>query len=134
MLDEFEEFHMGPNSVSHGRPRVSLNVHGMFMLNSSTVNLLGNPEAVLLYYDRRNQRIGIRPGDADLSNSFPLNQNSSKYIYRICGNTFCRYHRIRTDEPVVFKEIEITPAKMLILDLTKASRKVPAKSAVQGNV
>jgi hypothetical protein len=43
--------------------RVSLNKRGIILLNTFAVDKLGNPQAVIMHYDRTNSRIGLEPAE-----------------------------------------------------------------------
>src|SRR5438445_6915816 len=72
MLDEWEEFEAGPNPPREERLHVSLNFKGQILLNKNAMEALGMPEAVILMFEKRNSKIGIRPAAAQLRNAFSV--------------------------------------------------------------
>ena len=122
MLEEWEEFQAGPTPPRAERLHVSLNGKGQILLNKNAVEALGTPEAVILMFEKRNSKIGIRPANAHLSNAFPLKPRPSAHSRMIHASPFCRNYGIRVTGTVAFNNIDIDREGMMTLDLAKTSR------------
>ena len=123
MLECWEEFLKGPVKQNASSMRVSLNRKREIRLNMPAMKGLGEPEAVVLLYDRLNSRIGIRASRADVPNAYPLRRNtnglSSRYG-RIYASSFCRFHQIRNDKTIFFADARQDNNGVLVLDLKQS--------------
>jgi hypothetical protein len=98
--------------------RVSLNKRGIILLNTFAVDKLGNPQAVIMHYDRTNSRIGLEPAEPSVQESFLVTRRRGRAYGKICANAFCKYFRIKTHGTMIFEDAYIDDNnKMLILDL-----------------
>ena len=98
---------------------VTLNSGGALALSGVTHERLGSPEAFQIMFDRFNQRLGLKPVDADTPNAYP----ARKYGRR--GARIIRAHRlitefgIRPPDTIEFIGPKIDLDGVLILDLRK---------------
>ena len=117
----WEEFRGKPNRVNRDALRVTLNKKGIFLLNKAAFEALGQPEAVKLFHDERNNAVGIAKSGADPENAFPVKQKD-KYSNRIiCASPACRDFGIRVDKTIAFNAIEFDHDGVMSLDFDKAT-------------
>lgn len=120
---EWEEFELGPVVSNSGGVYATLNRRGNIYLNRTAFEKLGEPEQVVLLYDRRRSRIGITRAEAAKRNAFRLRRkdagrSGSRVIY---AANFCRHYRIKTDQTYAFPAAEVDRQGILILDLNSVS-------------
>jgi len=122
MMEQWEEFTGGPPGPRDGRMHVSLNFKGQFLLNRQALDALGSPEAVVLYFEKRNSRIGIRAASPTLKNAFPVKPRSLAHSRLVQASTFCRNYGIKVAGTVAFTNVEFDREGMMVLDLDKTMR------------
>lgn len=122
MLEEWEEFEAGPNKRDGERIYVSLNSKGQLLLNKNAVEALETPAAVVLMYEKRLSKIGIRPASPSLRNAFPLQPRPGVHSRMIYASPFCRNYGIKVTGTVCFNSIRVDNKRMMTLDLAKTSR------------
>ena len=116
MFKQWEEFPVGPSGAISGL-HVTLNRGGEILIGSRTFRKFGEPEQVLLLFDRRNLLIGIVPTTAKATNSFPLITKSNGSHRVIRANLFCRHYGIAFAGTVAFNTAEIDDDGILTLNL-----------------
>ncbi len=77
MKRTFEEFTGRGTHARSDKPRLTLQENGKLSLNQAAVQLLRDPEAVVLLYDRETRSVGLRPASADVAHAYPLNKHSA---------------------------------------------------------
>ena len=99
--------------------RVTLNRRGHFVMNRTTHKRLGNPTAVLLYYDRVNHRIGLRAANPGHRNAFKLGQrpNGSRIVHAC---KLINEKGIALPDTIEFPDAFIDDDEVLTLDLRSA--------------
>ncbi len=122
MLEDWEEFAMGPIPSKADRVYVSVNYKGQFLLSKGAFQALGEPQAVALLFNRWLFKIGIRPCSPFAPNAFPLKPRQKAHSRLIHASTFCRNYGIKPPHTLAFHGIEVDKDGILTLDLTKTSR------------
>ena len=117
IIRDWEEFDGGPSEQRRRRMYVTLNKRGMILINNGMFAAMGNPEAALLLYDRRNKTIGVRPAEAGAKKAFPVRQKSGSTHRSIYAWPFCRHFQIVPFETVRFTAPQIDNQGTLLLDL-----------------
>lgn len=112
---EWEEFTQKANYRTE-MIRVSLNARGHFFLNQKAAEALGNPEAVILLYERAGGLIGIRPSSSEVEHSYEIKRHGSSQNCFVRAKSFCNYYGVRLGETLVFNDIQVQEG-MLVLDL-----------------
>ncbi len=103
MNPKWEEFTQKSNYRAE-MMRISLNARGQFLLNQKAVTELGDPQAVVLLFDRTRRLIGLKASEADVEHSYELKRQSSSQNYLIRAKSFCTFYRIDVGDPVVFND------------------------------
>lgn len=102
MLCRWEVFEDGPITAPEDRLHASLSARNDLLLNGNILERLGNPEAVLLMFDRLNEIIGINPAPPTLPNAFPLKTRKTGRHRIIHATPFCKRFGIRVDATTTF--------------------------------
>ncbi len=113
---EWEKFDGGPFVPFADRMYVTLSGKGKLLLNRKTHAVIGKPERVLLYFNRKKDTIGIRPAHERLAEAFPVRETGGSLIV-YCG-TFCRHFGIKLSTTEKFIAPDISPEGLLVLDLS----------------
>lgn len=114
----WEEFPVGPGKKrGEGGLHVTINRKSEIMIGAEAYERMGEPDAAVLLYDRRNLTIGIAPAEPDAVNAYPMvaKRNCRHRVVR--ANLFCRHHLIYVPRTAAFGKAEIDEDGILILDL-----------------
>ncbi|MBK8464391.1 MAG: hypothetical protein IPL32_01040 [Chloracidobacterium sp.] len=116
MVEQWEEFHAGPKDVESDL-HVTLNKHGVILLGARTFDRMGKPDAVVLFFDKMNSKIGLMPSHDRVENAHPL-QSKGKHRHRILrASRLCRHYGIKVDRTIEFPYAHINDNGILVLDL-----------------
>ena len=115
MLTHFERFMGGPRLTARDRVHVTLNHKSEINLNRRAYELLGEPSAVFLAYDRKNALIAVEPARERLREAFPVYAKSGTWV--IHASPFCRHIGVRLDRVMKFEDPAIQPDHSLHLNL-----------------
>ncbi len=124
MEKQWEEFTQ-KSTVKADTIRVSLNARGNFALNQKAVDLLGNPEAIVLMYDRVNRLIGLKTSSADVNHAYQLKRQGTSQSYFLRAKSFCNFYGIDIADTVVFNDAKLEDG-MIVLQIgnvTEAARR-----------
>src|SRR5688500_17661438 len=114
----WEEFPVGPGISTKGKElRVTLNRKGEIMIGARAFEALGEPEAAVLLFDRRNHTIGVAPADDDAVNAYPMIAKRNCRHRTVRANLFCRHFKIYVPRTAAFGKTEIDENGVLLLDL-----------------
>lgn len=122
MLDQWEQFEAGPNDRSDEKLYVSINGKGQILLYKKAVDCLEAPAAVILFFSKPSQKIGIRAARPIDKGAFPLKTRPRSHSRMIHASPFCRNHGIRVSGTVSFVDIKVDNDGLLILDLNETTR------------
>ena len=112
---EWEKFTGGPFVAFQDRIHVTLDGKGKLLLNRNVHRLLGKPEAVMLYFNRKKDTIGISPAHARLAEAFPVRPSGESFVIYV--GTFCRHFGIRLTTTEKFVRPDFDNDGILILEL-----------------
>jgi len=101
---QFEEFEDGPRKQDVARPHVTLTPRGCFYLNGPALKALDEPDAVVMFYDRRQQAIAMKRAPLTKRNSYRLKlKDGEKVKGRILyAANFCRHYNIKPSTTIAF--------------------------------
>lgn len=116
----WDEFFGGPNLPSDKRMHITMSKLGNILLNARTYENLGQPEAAILLYDKRNSVIGVRPASVDVGHAFHFKRRPKLKHRVIQAIPFCRHHNIKVNRTIAFPEATIDPDGTLLLDMHTA--------------
>lgn len=87
--------------------RVSLNARGHFLLNQKAVSELGEPEALILLFERSSRLIGMKPSQSDVEHAYELKRQGATQNYLLRAKSFCSYYGINVGDSIVFNDVRI---------------------------
>ena len=119
MIERFEEFQGGPSRRDRSEPRVTLSNRSVLLLNKVAFEAMGSPVAVKLSYDEDRRVIGVKPGDPQHTNSFPVRQKDRWNNRVINMPSFCNHWGIDIKRTVLFHEVDIGRDEMMRLELNR---------------
>ena len=107
----------------------TMNPRGHIVLSRVTHQMLGEPKAFVIFFDKVNNRIGLKPAALATRNAYlaGVRRNGAKIIraYRLL-----REYRINLPHTVQFYDADIDEEGMLVLDLRTA--KISRRAANNG--
>ena len=124
-MDEynFDEFEEGPVEASGSQINITINPRGHFYLNRKAILAMGEPDAVVLFFDRERKVIGMQRSPIGRKNAFRIlsrsktTLESGRMIY--ASNFFSRYN-IKPHTTIRFATPQVNKDGILILDLNKS--------------
>jgi hypothetical protein len=120
-MRHWDEFFGGPTQTTSERVHLTINSRGNILLNAKAFEKMGEPEAAVLLFDRRNSVIGLRAAPAGTAHAFPLVKKANMRHRTIHAITFCRHHKIRVDRTTSFPHAEFdADGRTLLLDFQTA--------------
>lgn len=117
MAIQWEVFRGGQTKPSSERLTVSINRKGNLTLSKYACSLLGNPEKVLVMFNKRDTMIGLSPTHAGDDDGFDVKPGSGRHNYLIHLAPFCRHHKINVEVTERFAKPGLTNEGYLTLDL-----------------
>jgi hypothetical protein len=119
----FETFTHRSTPVSSKTPRVGLQKRGTMSLNAAAYKALGEPEAILLMYDKQSKAVGLQAVAADAKYAYPVRKQPNSQSYMLGAVSFCNYYEIDTSQTRAFTpEIE---EGILVFELSKGTILLP---------
>jgi hypothetical protein len=108
-----------PTFAFRERVRATINAKCVIYINITAFKALGEPEAVLLMYDRRKKTIGVMGCSANRHEAYPLKRkgNSPSNGRSIYARAFCKDFGIKPSETLVFKDSYVNKDAILLLNL-----------------
>lgn len=76
------------------QPSVAIQRRGNFSINRAAYELLGEPEAVELLFDRTERIMGMRPIDPSTPHAYPVRKQPNSASYLVAGNAFTQFYNI----------------------------------------
>ncbi len=95
-MPRFETFtkRMSPRSTE---PYITIQKRGTMSINRASYELLGEPEAVELLFDRSDEVMGLRKVDRSSAHAYPLRGSGSRQSsFMLSGMAFTKYYGIDT--------------------------------------
>lgn len=102
---------------SNERLSVSINAKNVLTLNRYTRRMLGEPEWVLVMFNKREGLIGLSPTHADDTDGFQVKPKGGGQNYTIHIAPFCRHHNILIHATERFAKPGLTREGYLTLDV-----------------
>ena len=115
-----------------GSPTLTIQKRGNFSLNASGFELLGEPEAVHLYYSPSTHLIALKPVPKDTPNSYPVRKQPNSRSWLIGGRSFLNQHGIPYEHQPQLASFTLTLLQgMGTLTLTEQPHLVPSDAPTQ---
>lgn len=121
-MQQWEEFTHSPETKID-KIRVSLNAKGHFHLNQRAVDEIGGAEAVVLLFDKKNKRIGLKASAADIENAYELKRQGNAASYELRARGFCNFYGIDIGDTIVFNDLRLED-DVLVLHLDNVTELV----------
>jgi hypothetical protein len=115
---DWEKFNGGPNLAIQNRIHITMNKAGLIYMNGNARRMMGAPEAVQLFFNRKKDSIALKPAHARLKDVFPLRKQKTSSSFRIHANSFCANFGIKLDGVERFVDPDIDNEGILHLDLS----------------
>ena len=117
MIEYWEKYAGGPTKPREERLHVTINKKCVIFLNRNIHNLLSNAKAVVLFFNRKDGVIGIRPANERLTEAFPVHDKGGYHV--INASPFCRHFGIKVEATEAFVNPEFDDTGTLRLNLAK---------------
>lgn len=117
MATHWDIFRGGQSIPSNKHLSVSINVKNTLTLNRYTRKILGDPEAVLVMFDKRESVIALSPTHAADKDGFQVKPKGGGQNYVVHIAPFCRHHNIMIEATERFAEPGLSSEGYLTLDL-----------------
>ncbi|HEV8593089.1 MAG TPA: hypothetical protein VGQ55_13370 [Pyrinomonadaceae bacterium] len=117
MATHWEQFKGGPTRPSNEYFGITINNKSDLTINRFTMKTLGNPEAVVLLFDKRESVIGLVSTNRRNADAFPVIPKNGGQNWVIHTAPFCRHFGIVIDRTERFDQPEIDNEGILRLDL-----------------
>lgn len=113
---QFEEYDAGPVMRSSERLHVTISPKGTFYLNGRAIEALDEPDAVVLFYDRRLQTIAMKRAPISKRNAYRLKPKdgeaaAGRIIY---AANFCKHYHIRPKRTTAFLNPSIDDGHLIL--------------------
>ncbi len=107
----------GPSEHPSRRNYVSLSPKGIILMNKRLYKKFGEPEAIVLLFEKRNNLIGLLRSREGVKEAFPVRSRDGYHF--IHARPFCKNYGIVVPATERFVDPEIDPEGVMRLDLTK---------------
>lgn len=98
-MGKFELFKKRAARPSKG-PAATVQTRGAFTLNTAALAQLENPEAVHLFFDAEDKRVGIEKADPSSAYAYPTRPNGKGLSHLISAKTFMDVNGISYEKTV----------------------------------
>lgn len=116
MALHWELFKGGPTKPENQDFSITIDRKNVLTFNRYSVKMLGNPEAVMLMFEKKESLIGIVASSLKEKDAFPLKPKGG-VNWIVHTAPFCRAHNIMIEKTERFDHPEIDDAGILRLDL-----------------
>ena len=114
---DWEKFLGAPNTPSLTRFHITIGRGGRITFNPTVFTRLGKPEAVCLFFNRRESKIALQPASPRFTEAFPIRSCAYGKIYYVAAATFVNHYGVRITQTHKFNRPEIAADGKLILNL-----------------
>ena len=120
MRADWQEVPRGDVMAQYAGIYVTMNPAGDIVMSRVTYEMMGEPKAFLILYDKPNNRIGLKPAHLSTRNAYPARVSNRAGAKMVRGHRLTREHRIILPHTVQFYDADIDEDGILILDLRTA--------------
>jgi len=100
---------------------VTMNAGGDIVMSRVTYQMMGEPKAFVILYDKVNNRIGLKPAALATRNAYPARVSNRSGAKVVRGHRLVREYRIDLPYTVRFYDADIDEDGILRLDLRTAT-------------
>ena len=116
---DWERFRGGPTPAGRERVHVTINPESVLYLNGNAYRIMGSPEAVHFYFNRKRDSIALIPAESPrLNDAFPVRKGPHQGSVLIYASPFCRNFGISVSAVQKFVDPDIDDAGKMLLDLS----------------
>src|SRR5205085_6891078 len=90
MARVWEKYMGGPTRSNRDQMHITLNKKGQFTFNRKTFDELGKPKAVVFYFEKATDVIGMSSASPHLTEALPVKEIQNGTCYAVYGAPFCR--------------------------------------------
>ncbi len=101
-MRNFEEFTLRAVPASRKTPRVAIQSRGNISMNLAAFQQLGEPQAVILMFDKDSRAVGMRSVPIETKHAFPIRRQPNSKSFVIGAASFCNHYGIVFDGTTVF--------------------------------
>ena len=118
----FEEFDR--KGSKRGVPKIRISSNGQLILNAACIReyISKGFSQAILFTDKESNKIGIKPIEKELDNSFTISYGPGKKIGSISGNSVLKHMNINYKKAENYAPEWDNEKKMIIIDLNKKGR------------
>lgn len=120
MRAEWLEVKRGDVMPQYAGISVTMNAKGVIAMSRPTYQLMGEPAAFLVLFDRVNSRVGLKPATASTPNAYPALVSNRCGAKMVRAFRLIREHRIILPHTLRFYDADIDTDGILVLDLRTA--------------
>lgn len=117
MADLWEQYRGGETKPAKDRMHITINNRSVITFNRKMFDLMGEPRAVLLFFNKQRSSIGILKIHEKHADKFRVVERANGGYWVINAAPFCRYNGIRVDQTERFTSITQASDGTLRLDL-----------------
>ena len=99
---------------------VTMNPKGEIVMSRVTYQMLGEPKAFVILFDKVNNRIGLNLAALGTRNAYPISVPNPTGGRKVRAHRLIREYRIDLPETVYFHDADIDQDGILVLDLRTA--------------
>ena len=127
MRADWQEVKRGDVMPQYAGIYVTMNPGGDIVMSRVTYEMMGSPEAFVIFFDATNRRIGLKPAHKSTRNAYPARVSNRAGAKMVRGHRLTREYRIDLPQTVRFYDADIDEDGILVLDLRTA--KISPRSA-----
>ena len=124
----FEIFKEKGGRARYSFPVVTLQASGGISMNDKAFEALGRPSHVVLYYDKKESKIGLKGSDGSEQYAFPLRDSGSGTAWSTSVKSFFMYYTIDQQETRRFKVVKDRESGLLVIDLKEPLKTMKRRS------
>lgn len=113
----WEKFKGGPTRPENTDFAITINAKNILTFNKYARKMLGEPEAVVLLFEKSESMIGLVPTSLKDKDAFPMKPKGGGLNYTVHAAPFCRHFGIVIDKTERFDRPDFDNEGILRLDL-----------------
>ena len=120
MRADWQEVPNGDGHPQYAGIYVTMNSKGHIMMSRATYQMLDEPKAFVIFFDKINNRIGLKPATLATRNAYRVCRSGRSGGKVVHGHRLTRIYRIDLPQTVRFYDADIDEDGILVLDLRTA--------------
>jgi len=120
MRADWQELPRGDVKPQYAGIYVSMNPKGEIAMTRVTYEMLDEPKAFVIFFDKVNNRIGLKPATLATRNAYPVAKSNRCGAKKVRAYRLLREYRIKLPQTIQFQDADIDEDGILVLDLRTA--------------